>query len=1104
MITADRWGNALSSDALQRALASESSTPLEVSARFFDCHGQFTNSTVWTAYNLPPDAIVLGNASHHDKLDEISSTLQIQIFADMLPPELAALNGPQQGFRLEVDLAWGPGPANHWPYFTGYVTSPARKWTAKDGIAPTIITVAATGVLNERTRALNLPAAMIPLDTLLQSGKTYPFALPNLQAVCVWRTSCFASGGSASGSTDYIPQAIVTFGFPQLLVLSPNPDFSSPYASTYYTVNATNGPPSQQGSVTWNGTGGPAAGTLVYAKFVSVEYFMVPKLVAPYGNTMPSGYGGSNFFIVPAPGLVYGQILPRSPWDNYQTTIAALPAANEITPADPTGYNSTTLASIGEFVTITKGDGSEAIYAISSVSAGVITLTANWSGLAVGDAIRLSTLEPFPSWVEFGALAPASSYAQQAMPISAFEGLYNYDGPNGSTCAPYYLNAACAQTDTSIQLASVGSTSPYAPAVGRELLIAGELMYITSVSGSYPLWTVGVLRGIGGSMMSSSYASLTPVYQSALKQQLQFNPQMGIAVPACHHYAPSSDGYSTAWGMQINAQLISGPESGNTNNQIENIVSHFLEGGTFWPNGCFASSDLVVDNISGVYGKNFPIYATNGLDFLKNLKKNALKPNTYVRDAEDGKVHIRTYVQASTPDWTFSNAQAIEEETLPDPVTAVAVISTDADAQNVAAKWFSRTYNIGNGGTILAPATPNAHYAVDGQTSNAATQNQVGVPAYFVFDIPEISPIQLIPLIDSIEVYGSGYMTAFLQRATPGIDGAQSGRYANALAYHNYGAIIPGANFLYLAGTSSPTTISSDQIARAMSSVLNGFVAGTEPWYYDISNASSWTNGVGPLQLVIRIDSDDSSGLPPIAAQVSEIVINVKRQTGWLASFSDNAALVPSAYQPSDTSSDFGDVWVQSDTQRAESWRWAPTTWMQRSAAQYLPADLTKILVTAGGSGYTNGNDSSLTPAGTAIAIQQVSGGALTYMSLVPGDANRTAVPAIGIGGTGTGAAATPVLYTPPRLAVIEMQGITQYDCRQMAEASVDEYQHQSRQYKVTGPYFPWARLGDTALVYAPDGKTFSDGSSSKMLLLFGRDDSLDGMCQYTFCDYGA
>lgn len=1116
-ITQDRWGNALSSNALELALSRESRIPFTISARLFDCKGQYTNPAVWQAYELPPDAIVQGNCSHHDKLDEISSTLQISAFADLLPPELAAINGPQQGFRLEVDIAWGPGPSNHWPYFTGYVTSPARAWKAKDGVAPTIITIQATGVLQERTRALNLPATTIPLDTLLQSGQTYPFVLPTLQAVCVWRTVCFSSGGSAANAVDFIPQALATFGFPTLLVLSPNRDFSSPYpgggtaGSPYFAVNAPNGPPAQQGSVTWNGTGGPTVGQLVYAKFVTVEYFMVPRLVALYGKTMPSGYGGSNFFIVPAPNLSYGQILPRSPWDNYQTVIAALPASNKITPADGTGYAASNLSLPGEFVTVTKANGSEVTYGINSVAGGVITISTNWSGIAVGDVMRLSTLEPFPSWIELGALAPLplTSVAHETIPISAFEGIYNYNGVLGPSWAPYFLNAGIGYADTSFAIdPSAGSSSPLTPSVGREILIDGELMYITSVSGTgSPSWTIGVIRGIGGTQ-AATHAANAWVWQSVLKQQLQFNPQMGIAVPAVHHYAPLINGdYTDLWGMYLNAQLIAGPESGNTNNQIENIIARFLQGGgSYWPSAAFASSDVIVDNISGTYGKNFPIYATNELDFLKNLAKNALKPNTRVRDFEDGKVHIKTYVQATVPDWTLPNVQAIQEQALPDPVTAVAVISTDADAQNVAAKWLSRTYNIGTGGTILAPTTPNAHYAVDGMTTNVATQNQVGVPAYFVFDIPDISPIYLIPLIDSIQVYGTGFMTAFIQRATPGVDGLQGSSNSNSPAPHNYGAVIPGTNFQYLSGSTSATTISSDQIARTMCAVIQGFVAGVPPTNYSISgNASWWPNGVGPLQLVIRIDSDDSSAMPPISAQVSEIVINVKRQTGWLAGFSDNSVLCPASFQPADTSGEFGPVWVQSDTQRAESWRWAPTSWMQRSSAQYLPADLVKVVLTAGGSGYpAGGTTETLSPAGTAVAIPQVSGGAVVGSQLVPGDSGRSSDPTVAFGGGGTGATGTAVLYPPPRIQVIEMRGITQYDCRSMAEASADEYLHQSRQYVVTAPYCPWGRVGDTVLVYAPDGETFSDGETSKQLLLFAKNDSLDGMCQYTFCDYSA
>ncbi len=1086
-ITQDRWGNALSSDALERALASESWLPFVVSARFFDCKGQYTNPAVWQAYELPPDAIVQGDASHHDKLDEISGTLEIPIFADLVPPELAAINGPQQGFRVEVDLVWGPGPANHWPYFTGYVTSPARKWAAQDAIAPTIITVQATGVLQERTRALNLSATVIPLATVLEPDQTYPFKLPYMMAVCTWRTVAFVSGGSANGDVDFIPQAFATADFKDMLSMSPNLDFSSPYATSTYAITTQNGPPALQASVTWNGTGGPASETIVYAKFLGVDFWMVPRRLI-YDSTNERYY-----FIVPvgngsgtnSTGLVYGQVLPRNPWDNYATTIAALPAANQITPADSTGYDPNLLdTGQGEYVTVTKADGTEATYKISSVSAGVITLTANWAGIAVGDAIRLSTTELFPSWIESGTVSIANA-SRPTLPIEIYGS--NSGAVSGSLYATGNLSAAITASQTSISVNTNGLNIN----TGNTILCDSELMYVSATSSpSGNPATLTVIRGIGDTV-AAAHATSAGVFVAALRNMFQFNPQLGIAVPNCHHFY-NSDGNANFFGL--NAQLVAGPESGSTANQIENVVSNFLTGGngaSYWPNAMFASSDVVLDNVSGVYAKNFPIYATNGLDFLKNLKKNALKPNTYIRDFEDGKPHIKSYVQANVPDWTLPNAEDIEEETLPDPVTAVAVISTDADAQNVAAKWLSKTYNVSN-----------SQYAVDGMTSNPATQNQVGVPAYFFFDIPDISPIQLIPLVDSIQVYGSGFLTVYIQQATPGGSPVNSTSPAPA----NYSAVVPGTNFLYMAGTTSPTTITSDQIARAMCSVLKGFYAGVPPSNYGVTPSESWwAQGVGKLQIVVRIDSDDSNQLPPIAAQVSEIVINVKKQTGWLAGFTDNPMLVPAAYQPADPSSEFGDVWVQSDTQRRESWRWAPTWWMQRSAAQYLPADLTKIVVTAGGTGNpTSGTTAALSTAGTALAIPQVTGGAVTYVQLAPGDSGRVTVPSVTFGGGGTGAAATAVLYPPARIQIIEMQGISLSDCRSMSEAAADEYLHQSRQYKVTGPYCPWARVGDTALVYAPDGKTFSDGSSSKMLMLFAKDDSLNGSWQPTFCDYSA
>lgn len=93
------------------------------------------------------------------------------------------------------------------------------------------------------------------------------------------------------------------------------------------------------------------------------------------------------------------------------------------------------------------------------------------------------------------------------------------------------------------------------------------------------------------------------------------------------------------------------------------------------------------------------------------------------------------------------------------------------------------------------------------------------------------------------------------------------------------------------------------------------------------------------------------------------------------------------------------------------------------------------------------------------------------------------------------------------RNELIEVDGINAQDCRDMAERYMDEYVRQSATYHITAPLDDRAERGDTMLVRCPAGQTFSDGTTTKNLLLWAIEDgggAEDNMAQYTAVDYGA
>ncbi len=195
--------------------------------------------------------------------------------------------------------------------------------------------------------------------------------------------------------------------------------------------------------------------------------------------------------------------------------------------------------------------------------------------------------------------------------------------------------------------------------------------------------------------------------------------------------------------------------------------------------------------------------------------------------------------------------------------------------------------------------------------------------------------------------------------------------------------------------------------------------------------------------LYVEMDEDDS-GSVAVAPTITEIEIIAQNLVAWRAALTDDDAAdgtygaAPSGWVPTDTEA-YGSIWWQPNMRARESYRFAPTSLLKR----ILPIYDT----------------------------------------------------------TGTAPAAKSRAKQKHRTATIQLSGISQQDARDIAERYLDEYVRTSREYRASAPLYDAADLGDTVRIYAPPGETFEDGTTTKLLMLWGIDDDGEN-ATYNFVDY--
>jgi hypothetical protein len=357
-------------------------------------------------------------------------------------------------------------------------------------------------------------------------------------------------------------------------------------------------------------------------------------------------------------------------------------------------------------------------------------------------------------------------------------------------------------------------------------------------------------------------------------------PQLGYAVPTPRVWSDNEDVYigSFLLGNGIGSGFGYIREDVDAN-RIEEVVKYILTTET----GLFDPSEIVTEP-TGVYVKNRTWSGIQLPDLLSEFKDQAMSPNTFVHDTQDGKVTIKPYRQKPKPDWVMRGIQRVEETEVPEPITAVTVIAEAAEPVNLAGEWIFTVEGAEFPERITDQITSGGP---DVPTGSDTPDGHIGA----IFQIPRPEPSTAHPLISEIRITATGQVTMF---------------FSEDLSFANVW-ILPGMSSRQI--DSGTVTIGSEEIARAI------------------------TTDAGYLVVIIEsvVDGDTMAGSVEIPATCSEIEILTKKAGYWRAALTDDTDLAPADQGPNR----FGTIWRQPDPTKRMSYRYAPTSYLKRVQVLY-------------------------------------------------------------------------------------------------------------------------------------------------------------------------
>jgi hypothetical protein len=504
-------------------------------------------------------------------------------------------------------------------------------------------------------------------------------------------------------------------------------------------------------------------------------------------------------------------------------------------------------------------------------------------------------------------------------------------------------------------VASVDKT-PASPTYGR-VQCTGAGNALTSEAGA-TLTPVGA--ELAGNTSSSHYEILAPdqrifIWQNATPTHigsafyyvpnggwLNFAFQMGRILPVVKDANPDTLNASTGyWDLSLGGDAIAIDDASL---QPNNDVGEALKG-VLTASGISAGSITMA--ATGYTLAPFYRAQARALDLLEEVRKATVPPNFRILENESGDPVGAYIAQASTASHALRNVRSFAPRELPMRITRCIVKGAEV-VTNRAGQLGYTSQNI----TRLQKLFDGP--IADGVPLTVGAAETTGNPARMVFKMPKCEPgrfpcvTRVESIHDSVLVMSCGGSTTWgFAKLT-----AAASAGATTVTLNDASAFAAGSRiFLYSTTTDGAYETRTIQSKAGNVLTLSQALSYAQPIGAEVTPAltylppktkpnnaeATWqtTAWEGRFEQILNPATDNylvvenQSVLGASAANLDDIAVMVKEGAYWEAKLTDNTALAPN------DGTLFGATWKQPDRTLSVSYRYAPTTWLQRNMADY-------------------------------------------------------------------------------------------------------------------------------------------------------------------------
>lgn len=393
----------------------------------------------------------------------------------------------------------------------------------------------------------------------------------------------------------------------------------------------------------------------------------------------------------------------------------------------------------------------------------------------------------------------------------------------------------------------------------------------------------------------------------------EIKPDQGMVVPVQGYHFRQFANSLYVTGLNIINQVYG---TLGSDNRSESLVWQALTGNNYLAAASIFTGDA--NDGANYYGRHFPMgsYAQNvdasgdtRASYIQRIADNGFPPNGKLFDRPDGTVLVAALRQSAVPQYNLSNIVSMTKNFVPEPPTAVTVVSSYPEARRLDAGHFS----------WVQVGMTNPNYLFDGV--DAPDPNLTGTDYAFASSasgtvqvtIPNFGPT-ILDVIDKVIIKGiSGCVRVSLQTIN---------RTTNAVRTHNrfWGGTAK------LISDSTPIEISADEFSKA--------------YQRSISQNAVWGTTYSTV-MVFEFLSSSIIPASPMDARVTEIELWSKYNASWTALLTDDlveasdSGVYPTGWDSTSSVTNAGPTWWKRRRNLAASFKYFDTASLKRIQARY-------------------------------------------------------------------------------------------------------------------------------------------------------------------------